>query len=463
MLRLLVALSLVATTAYAAPPQTIDSYVDTEMRRHIVPGLALVVMREGRVIKSQGFGSAGVRPMTPDTPIIIGSLSKAFTATAVLQLVDAKRISLDAPVTAYLPDFALADPRAAGITVRQLLNQTSGIPTFAARAEGRSATLADHVRALRTAKLVAPPGARHIYASPNYQVLGRLVEVVSGQPFGAYVQTHIFQPLEMTRTFVDERSAERAGLATGHNLWFGIARPSVYRFEADRLPTASIITTANDLSHFVAMHLDGGQWKGTTVLSPESAALAHHGVGAAGDFRYAMGWREGPTAGVKSLWHGGALPSYRSAVVMLPETRSAVIVLTNVSTMFADHTREVASGIVALEHGAEPEVMFRSLSTTYRWIAIIALIILLLQLRSVVRSARLSSTRRNFARSAAIDVVIAFLMAILVPRFTHVPWRAMFEGVPDVTLSMMLLIAMLLLTAGIKTVRAIRAPGAGEG
>ena len=87
-----------------------------------------------------------------------------------------------------------------------------------------------------------------------------------------------------------------------------------------------------------------------------------------------MGWREGTTAGVPSLWHGGALPSYRGAVVLLPQSRSAVIVLTNASSLFADHTREIAAGIVALLEDRPLPPGFRPLRTTYAVIAVLCLV-----------------------------------------------------------------------------------------
>lgn len=96
----------------------------------------------------------------------------------------------------YLPGVSFADPGMAAVTVRQLLHQTSGIPADAPRADAPDATLTAHVEALRAVRLVAPPGGRHIYSSPNYQLLGRIVELVSGESFGAYVQRRILDPAD---------------------------------------------------------------------------------------------------------------------------------------------------------------------------------------------------------------------------------------------------------------------------
>jgi CubicO group peptidase (beta-lactamase class C family) len=260
----LLGLSLPST---AASMPEVDRFVEERMKRHLVPGLAVVVIKDGEVVHRRGFGE-----LDETRPVIIGSLSKAITATAVLRLVDDGKIELDAPMQRYLGETRFADPAAAAITVRQLLNQSSGIPTEAPRGAGRDATLAEHVEALREVRLVAVPGERHIYSSPNYQILGRIVELVSGQPFGRFVQTRIFSPLGMASSGVDAGDVPR--LAPGHNLWWGLAGPSPYRFERGRLPTASIITTADNLSRFALSHLGVGP----QLLTPESLALAHRGA-----------------------------------------------------------------------------------------------------------------------------------------------------------------------------------------
>ena len=111
-------------------------------------------------------------------------------------------------------------------------------------------------------------------------------------------------------------------MADGKNIWFGFPGPSSYRFEPDRLPTASIITSARDLGRFLAAHQGKGRIGEVRMLSEASANAMHEGVADAGPFKYAMGLRASTTAGVPSLWHGGALPNYRGAIVMLPETES---------------------------------------------------------------------------------------------------------------------------------------------
>jgi CubicO group peptidase (beta-lactamase class C family) len=425
--------------AAAAPLPEVDRFVEERMKRHLVPGLAVVVIRNGEVVHRKGFGE-----LDEARPVIIGSLSKAITATAVLQLVDDGKIELDAPMQRYLGEARFSDSRAASVTVRQLLNQNSGIPTEAPRASRRDATLAEHVEALRDVRLVAAPGERHIYSSPNYQILGRIVELASGQPFGKYVQSRIFAPLGMTSSAVDVDAAPR--LAPGHNIWWGLAGPAPYHFEQGRLPTASIITTADDLSRFALSHLGVGP----QLLTPESLALAHRGAAPAEGFSYAMGWREGTTAGVPSLWHGGSLPSYRGAVVLLPQSRSAVIVLTNSSSLFADHTREIAAGIVALLEKRPLPEGFRPLRTTYAVIATLCLLLVALQARSLRRAIRAEGIAPKRSAVVLLDFALPFAGILALPRLTNISYRAMWEGAPDIVTTVVVLLILGLITGVLK-------------
>ncbi|MDQ6654768.1 MAG: beta-lactamase family protein [Verrucomicrobiota bacterium] len=428
----------------------IDALIERKMKAHLIPGIAVVIVRGGEVVHSFARGSTDQGPITPDTPFLIGSLSKLFTATLVMQLVDAGLVELDAPVVRYLPEFRTADEAGSrAITVRHLLNQNSGIPGDAPRAENPDRKLQDHVAALGETRLIAPPGGAHVYASPNYQVLGALVERVTGQEFGQRLKDSVFTPLGLTHSFTQESDAVAAGLAPGRNIWFGIAGPSAYRFEPDRLPTASIISSARDLGHFLAAHLGGGQVGETRILSEASARVTHTGVADAGAFKYAMGLRASTTAGVSSLWHGGALPNYRCAVVLLPQENSAVVVLTNVSSIFADHPREIAAAIVASLHGRPLPPPFRPLRQIYFGIAAASLVLVALQIWSLLRAAR-AQRPAPLLRTLLFDIALPLALVFAIPRFVGMSWRALFESAPDISLVAILLIAIGLTTGALQ-------------
>jgi CubicO group peptidase (beta-lactamase class C family) len=213
----------------------------------------------------------------PETPFILASVSKSFTAMAVMQLVDAGLVQLDAPVQTYIPWFTVADEGAAAqITVRQLLYQTSGLPTIAGRQQpDPDQSLEASVRALADVSLTTAPGERFQYSNANYNTLGLIVEQVTGQSFGQYVEAQIYAPLEMTHSHVSRAEAEIDGLAAGHRTWFTSPVQETLPYVAADLPSGFLIASAEDMAHYLVAQLNGGQYNGMQVLSAESVAQMH--------------------------------------------------------------------------------------------------------------------------------------------------------------------------------------------
>lgn len=208
----------------------IDRLITTQMKTHHIPGLALAITHNNQVLRVKGYGMANNdRPITPQSQFLIASVSKSFTAVAVMQLVEAGQINLDSPVQTYLPEFTLANSTiAAKITIRHLLNQVSGLSDlgFPELQLSQAKTIRDRVTSFSQVCSIALPSAEFYYFNPNYEVLARVVEVVSQQSFSAYLQTHIFTPLQMSQTFNATTSTEAlqsaTNLAQGHLMAFGL-------------------------------------------------------------------------------------------------------------------------------------------------------------------------------------------------------------------------------------------------
>ncbi|HML48005.1 MAG TPA: serine hydrolase domain-containing protein, partial [Clostridia bacterium] len=201
----------------------IDRYIESQMADCRIPGFSLGIVRDGELLYMKGYGRADDtgRAVTPQTPFLIGSVSKSITAMAVMQLVEAGRIGLDDPVQTYLPGFALADERASGaITVRMLLNHTSGIPEQAefqvATLRGDDETMGELIAKFKAIRPIGQPGARFAYGNANYIILGALIEQVSGMTYDAYIRQYIFEPLEMRHSYASAVDAAKDGLATGY-------------------------------------------------------------------------------------------------------------------------------------------------------------------------------------------------------------------------------------------------------
>jgi CubicO group peptidase (beta-lactamase class C family) len=328
----------------------VDRYVDTFVRQNHIPGLALAIVQNDQVVHLQGFGMADPsgRPVTGQTPFEIGSVSKSFTALAVMQQVEAGKIDLDAPVKSYLPWFRIGEDSASdAITVRMLLNQTSGIPTAAGQSslnsnDDRPDALEGQVRDLRRWPLAHLPGTAFLYANANYQVAGLLVQTVSGESYESYIQEHIFTPLDMHQSYTDKIPAQAGGLASGYHFWFGLPIPAGDTpYPHQELPSGFIISSAEDLGHALIAHLNQGAYQGKQVVSPASMEVLHRPALA----NYAMGWVV--VNGVLS--HNGAVADYGSYLLGDPVHKVGVAVLFNVNNAVgASHLYVVGDNVLAM-------------------------------------------------------------------------------------------------------------------
>jgi CubicO group peptidase (beta-lactamase class C family) len=337
----------------APDPATIDRYLTSSLAALGFPGAAVAVTRGGEVVYERGFGAAGAdRQIGVDARFRLASLSKSFTAVGILQLVADGRLDLDAPVRAYLPEFTTADPAATErITVRHLLNQTSGLSDAGfSEVNEPVADLEARVRSLRTARPVSEPGREFHYFDPNYQLLARLLEVVSGLPYATYLRERVFVPLGMRDTVAVDMAADAAraapDLAQGHVMVFGVpvARPELGGLLAG---SGGVISTARDMARWLVLHTTGAGPEGQRVLDPALLALTHTPpAGVPGG--YGMGWQVGTDEnGPLRVEHTGILATFSAVQVLLPESDYAFVLLYNANSALVD-TAGVTAGLIAL-------------------------------------------------------------------------------------------------------------------
>jgi CubicO group peptidase (beta-lactamase class C family) len=338
----------------------IDAYVTTQRNDLGIPGMALGIVQDGQIFHLQGFGVADSsgRPVTPQTPFYLGSVTKSFTALAVMQLVEAGKIDLDTPVQEYLPWFELADKRAsAEITVRNLLNQTTGISTKDGTRFGYSQLgLEEVVRGLDIIHLTQPVGTTFQYSNLNYSIAGLIVEKVSGQSYADYVTQHIFQPLDMRHSYASRAPALADGLAEGHHYMFGQAFGREYAVPPSGIPEGFLIASVEDLSHYAIAQLDGGRYGDSSLLSPQGVAELHApAIPAADDAYYAMGWGVSKMDGETAVWHNGDDGSNHSMVILLAGRGLGISLLANASGFEQlEQVDAIAIGVLSLLNGQPP-------------------------------------------------------------------------------------------------------------
>ena len=314
----------------------IDAYVQGQMDNLGIPGMALGIIQDGQIAHLRGFGVADSsgRAVRAQTPFYIGSITKSFTALAVMQLVEAGKMDLDATVQTYLPWFTLADKEAsAKIKVRHLLNQTTGI----AEQDGNrfwfsQLGLEEQVRQLDTIKLSHPVGSTYEYCNINFMIAGLIVEKVSGQSYADYVTENIFEPLDMIHSYASRELALTDGLAQGHIYMFGRVFSDEGPIPPANLPAGTLIASVEDLSRYAIVHLNEGRYQDKSIVSPQGMAELHApAISEGGEQYYAMGWHVGKVDGISYMIHAGDAGRNHTTVILMPDRNSGLILLANAS------------------------------------------------------------------------------------------------------------------------------------
>lgn len=331
----------------AATIERIDAFVTEQAAASGIPGVAFAVLQDGRAAHIRGFGHDGRgNEITGDTPFPIGSLTKSFTALLVRQAIDAGRLDADAPVQRYLPGFRVADAQASSrITLRHLLNQTSGVSRadgIAPLLQGSQASVEELAHGMGAIALNRPVGERFEYSNLNYVLLGAVLQTVTGRPWDALVRERVLQPLVMTHSHTDHDSARRQGMTALHRMWFGVPIEQHTELLPGFAPTGSLVASAADMTRYLQMLLADGAAPGGRVVSAEAvrhlltpASPPGRATLLSADlaFRYGEGWFVGPFgAAADARWHLGNLASFAAWMVLLPETKQAVVVLINANT-----------------------------------------------------------------------------------------------------------------------------------
>jgi CubicO group peptidase (beta-lactamase class C family) len=317
----------------------VSDYLDARFDANGVPGAAYAILSADGDVSTAFWGRDGDGDDVDDaTPFLWGSVAKPVTATAAMTLVEDGRIDLDAPVIDYLPDFTLADPaRSDRITVRHLLEQTSGLPEGTGVTDRFTPTAdpyGDAVADLAGVEPFADPGDTFQYASANYLVAGAVIEAVAGVRYADYLREAVLDPLGMDGAVVTAEDA--AGVPGGFAPVFGRAAPVETRFDPAGPSYGYLGGDVGDLTAFAALQLG----RGDSVVSPESSVLMHSGAAEVSDtIEYGLGWRvDGRNAdlGTSTVWHTGGAPGFSAGVLLLPELGRGLVVVANRYGVFED-------------------------------------------------------------------------------------------------------------------------------
>jgi D-alanyl-D-alanine carboxypeptidase len=317
-----------------ASAQRIDRIALDQIHAGRTPGIAIGVVEDGRLVYAKGFGFATLSPhaaITPDTEFYAGGITTQFTAAAVLLLAQDGKLKLDDPISNYVPEFRMGK----GITVSQLLTQTSGLPNYSAARGGpndptKSVKLSEILAAVDKMPPAAAPGSVYANNPLNYLLAGLIVERVSGVTLSDYLEQHIFIPLVMNHSFIAGDNGISASRATGYTRDHASFRTAATWDPAWLGGQGGLVTTVDDLAKWdiempVLLRVDSVR----TIFTPGTQS---------GPTRYGMGWVVDRRGGSEFDWSNGEISGYRAMNAVLPAQHVSVIVLSNADSMHGSVT-----------------------------------------------------------------------------------------------------------------------------
>lgn len=311
----------------------VDSVFVLGMKRERIPGAAFVFVQNGRVVLARGFGQAEVasgRMVRPNRTIFpIASISKVFTATAVMQLADHGRIDLHTDVNHYLTSARVPPTYPQSITATHLLTHTAGFDELPGRRVRTAAELVPLGRFLGDRlNRVHAPGEVTSYSSYGMALAGLLVEDVSGEPFEEYLKRHIWEPLGMTRTFITVPSVLAVDLATAYELeGEELVRVPYEVYQTP--PTSSIVGTVEDMGRFMIAHLQNGRYGDTRILSDSAATRMHRQHATMHPLvpGWTLGFQADDSNGRRIIEHGGDIGGFSALMTLLPDEGVGIFVI----------------------------------------------------------------------------------------------------------------------------------------
>ncbi len=327
---------------------SVDQYIQSEMQRQHIPGLALLVARDGKIIQVQGYGLSNVElqvPVKPETVFQSGSMGKQFTATGVMMLVEEGKIALDDPISKYFKD---SPPSWNEVTIRELLSHTAGFTDYPKNFDfRRDYTEAQLLKIVEGIPLAYPPGTKWSYSNLGYLTLGVLIHRVTGKFYGDFLQERIFQPLGMSTTRIISEADIVPNRSAGYRLVKGALKNQEW-------VSPTLNTTADGALYFSV--LDLAKWDAalyTEKLLKRSSLDEMWTVtklknGKPNSGSYGFGWEILRKNGRRVVDHGGSWQGFRTHISRYVDDKLTVVVLTNLAEADPDKiTDHVASMYLA--------------------------------------------------------------------------------------------------------------------
>ena len=339
----------------------IDTYLVEQIKAADIPGLTVAVVRDGRVIYSRAYGVRELgkeEKLTPRHVFHFASVSKPFVATAIVQLAEAGKLNLSDPVVKHLPYFRLADEGYRDITIRQILNHTSGMPDVEdyewSKPQFDDGAAERYVRVMASERLLWAPGADWAYSNMAFDMLGDLIGKVSGVSFEDYIKTNILEPIGMNDSSFIYPEIDESFRTTGH-----VGNPAkvsnIYPYNRRHAPSSTLNSSVAEMTRWMLVNLGRGKLDGLRIVSADSHDklwAPSTDLIAGEDRRIGLSWFLGDHGGHRTVFHGGGDTGFRSYILLLPNDGIGIVFASNwEETDLAALARGILDLILAFDGG----------------------------------------------------------------------------------------------------------------
>ncbi|HCH34817.1 MAG: hypothetical protein UY35_C0027G0008 [Candidatus Saccharibacteria bacterium GW2011_GWC2_48_9] len=437
--------SVAASRDYEQSDREIRDTLQRALDEYNIPSASLALTQGEHTTKINIGNTSNGTEVDSDTPFLIGSLSKSITALTIFILVQDDKLSLDTPIDTYLPEFNYNNPSSSPITIRHLLQQTSGIGALDGldvtdRSYESSSPIQQATNRLSGVTLQAAPGERYVYTSANYLLLGSIIESVTNASYSDIVRAKVFSPLNMSRTSANTSDATQHGLVAGHQSWFGLPVKGSGFYDNSGAPYGYISSTTNDLVRFLSFMHDGGELLDKTHYALLKAIPT-------GDSTYINGWHYNKREGF--FYHGGATPEFRAEMFYHPDSDTSGVILTNKYHSLEDgQVSNIMQSIRAIAAGKTPNAPPPQHHTTQWTLLALNLVIIGLFVRNVAlyKNRPVRSKKFRFILGGALAAT-ALGLSYALPHAFGAAWHSTLLFAPDVAYLSIVLIAAIILHA----------------
>lgn len=345
-----------ADPAYAEVAAYLERVITAEMRDKQLPAVSIALVDKNKIVWARGFGEADSIhhvAATAETVYRVGSVSKLFTDIGIMQLVEKGSVSLDAPVSKYLPDFHPSNRFSEPITIRELTSHRAGLMREPPRGnyfDSLSPSLRTTVNSMNSTSLIYPPASHTKYSNAGIATVGYVLERVSHEPFATYLAKHVLAPLGMEESAFKLTPALKPRLAVGYMWTYDGRRFPAPGFQLGESPAGSLYTTVTDLCRFMSAMFSRGQGMRGRVLLPKSleAMWIPQFTPAGTRTGYGIGFGVDTLDGVRIVQHGGAIYGFATQASMLPDDGLGVAVVSTLDATNAVTTRVASAALRAM-------------------------------------------------------------------------------------------------------------------